>query len=64
MVQNNDKGDELIMVVVNPDDRIILAGQPRKLTAQECRDYMKPGWSVTTMKFSEYQQLNKKWVFE
>lgn len=64
MTAHNTKDDELIMVVVNPIDQIVLAGKPRKLTAQECRDYMNPGWSVSTMKFSEYKELNKKWVFE
>jgi len=60
----DNKDEELIMVVTNPDDKIVLAGKPRKLTAKECREYMQPGWSVQTMKFSEYKQLNKKWVFE
>lgn len=56
--------ERLIMVVVNSDDRIVLAGKPRKLTAQECRDYMQPKWSVSTMKFIEYKRLKKKWVGE
>ena len=58
------KDDELIMVVTNSDDKIVWAGKPRKLTAEECRDYMQPGWGIVTIKFSEYKQLNKKWAFE
>jgi hypothetical protein len=58
------KDDELIMVVTTPEDKIMLAGKPRKLNGKESREYMQPGWTIKTMKFSEYKQLNKKWVFE
>lgn len=53
--------DELpIMVITDPEGYLVLAGEPRKLTAQECRDYMAPGWQVRTMKFKEYEALNLK----
>lgn len=58
------KDEELIMVITTPEDKIMLAGKPRKLTAKESKEYMQPGWKIETMKFIEYKQLNKKWVFE
>lgn len=50
------------MVVLNPEGRVVLAGKPRKLTAQESRDYFAPGWKVETMEFEKYKALNLKWV--
>lgn len=54
----NPKDDLPVMVVTDPDGYLVLVGEPRKLTAKECRDYMAPGWEVKTMKFKEYKALN------
>jgi hypothetical protein len=62
--QQENKDQELIMVVTNPERKIVLAGRPRKLTAQECRDYMAPGWKVETMTFKEYRESGLKWAIE
>lgn len=64
MTTSSNKDEELIMVVFNPDNQVVLAGRPRKLTAQECRDYMQPGWEVKTMAFKKYKDANYKWIYD
>lgn len=60
----NSKDEELIMVVTNPEGKVVLAGIPRKITAQECREYMAPGWKIATIPFKEYQEANLEWAFD
>jgi hypothetical protein len=61
---HDDKDNEQIMVVTNPDGMVVLAGQPRKLTASECREYLKPGWNVTVMTFKDYKEANFEWAYD
>ncbi len=62
---DQDQNDiEPIMVVLNPDGRVVLAGQPRKLTAAECREYLQPGWNVSIMPFKDYKEAGFEWIYD
>lgn len=59
-----NKDDEPIMVVLNADGLVVFAGQPRKPTAAEWREWSQPSWNVTTIKFKEYKDAKFTWVFD
>lgn len=61
-IENNP--DEPIMVVLREDGRVYWAGQPKKPTANECREWFLPGWQVLTMSIKQFREANFKWIYD
>lgn len=56
--------DEPVMVVLDDVGYVVLAGQPRKPTAKECREWFQPGWQVITMSIKLFREANFKWIYD
>lgn len=56
--------DKPIMVVLDFDGYVHLAGQPRKPTAKECREWFQPGWQVITMPIKQFREADFKWIYD
>lgn len=61
---SNADDDEPIMVVLDTDGYVHLAGQPRKPTAVECREWFQPGWQIITMPIKQFREANFKWIYD
>lgn len=61
-IENNP--EEPIMVVLTNDNFIHWAGQPKKPTAAEWREWSQPGYQVITMTIKQFRQASFKWIYD
>jgi len=61
-IENNP--DEPIMVVFSNGGTVYWAGQPRKPTAAECKEWFQPGFQVITMTIKHFRESNFKWIYD
>ena len=62
--ENNQDDDRPVMVVLTNDNLVCWAGEPRKPTAKEWREWMQPGWQVITMPIKDYRAADFKWMYD
>lgn len=61
---SNSADDEPIMVVLTGDNLVHWAGQPKKPTAAEWREWSQPGYQVITMTIKQFRQASFKWIYD
>ena len=61
-IENNP--DEPIMVVLSGGGRVYWAGQPRKPTTAEWKEWCQPGFQVITMSIKHFRESNFKWIYD
>lgn len=61
-IENNP--DEPIMVVLTDSGLVHWAGQPKKPTANDSREWFQPGWQVITMSIKQFREANFKWIYD
>lgn len=59
-----DNENKPIMFVLNPEGLVHWAGQPRKMTAAECREWLQPGWHIETVPFKQFKEAGFKWIYD
>lgn len=60
-IENNP--DEPIMVVLS-QGLVYWAGQPRKPTAAEWKEWSQPGFQVITMSIKHFRESNFNWIYD
>jgi hypothetical protein len=62
-MMNEDWSEKPIMFVLNSDGKVAWAGQPRKLTAAECREWLQPGYHMEVVPFKTFKAAGFEWVY-
>lgn len=61
-IENNP--EEPIMVVLTDGGLVHWAGQPKKPTANEWREWSQPGYQIITMSIKQFREASFKWIYD
>jgi hypothetical protein len=56
--------DTPVLLIIDSDGYIIRAGHPSCISKKEAYNDIQAGYTMKTVKFSEYKAIDKKWIWD